>query len=90
MSIKDQKYRYAKSVPKMRGTIVSTSMTRTCVVLVKRRVYHNQYRKVLTRTKRFLVDSATYNPKVGDVVEFSITKPISKRKRWRITTLFNQ
>jgi small subunit ribosomal protein S17 len=90
MSPKDQKSHYTKSIPKMRGIIVSIAMTRTCVVLVKRRVYHSRYKKVLTRTKRFLVDSATYNPKVGNIVEFSATKPISKRKRWRITTLFNQ
>lgn len=89
MSPKAPKSRYAKSIPKLRGIIVSTSMTRTCVVLVKRRVYHNRYKKVLTRTKRFLVDSATYTPKIGNVVEFSTTKPISKRKRWKITTLFN-
>lgn len=74
----------------MRGIIVSIAMTRTCVVLVRRRIYHNHYKKVLTRIKYFQVDSATYNPKVGNVVEFSATKPISKRKYWRITEIFNQ
>lgn len=89
MSPKARKSRYAKSIPKLRGIIVSISMTRTCVVLVRRRIYHNQYKKVLTRTKRFLVDSETYTPKIGNVVEFSTTKPISKRKYWKITKIFN-
>lgn len=72
-------YRY------LTGRVVSDKMTRSRVVAVKRKVFHKKYKKVLTRTKRFIVHDNNSLSKLGDYVRFiPVTQPISKRKKWEI------
>ena len=66
------------------GTVVSTKMNNTIVVEVVRRTPHPLYKKLLKKTKRFKVHSEKPTVKVGDVVEFVETRPISKDKHFML------
>ena len=66
------------------GTVVSTKMDKTIVVEVTRKWTHPKYKKTVKRTKKYLVHDANNSAKVGDVVAFSETKPLSKRKRFAL------
>ncbi len=45
---------------------------------------HPQYGKYITRHKKYLVHSAGKKVEVGQEVEITSSKPISKRKRWAL------
>jgi small subunit ribosomal protein S17 len=62
--------------------VVSTKGLKTCIVAVKRRVFHKRYGKVLTVTKRLAVHDPYQKAQLGQKVEICSTRPISKRKRW--------
>ncbi len=68
----------------MIGRVVSNKMTKTAVVLIESRKTHPLYKKSYAWTKKYLVDDAL-GVKIGDVVEIIETRPISKRKHWKIT-----
>jgi small subunit ribosomal protein S17 len=74
-----------KKNPKMLvGTIVSTTMKDTVVVAVSRYVKHPKYKKYLLRTKKFLAHDPGNTKKDGDRVTIIATKPISKRKFFKV------
>jgi small subunit ribosomal protein S17 len=66
------------------GTVVGKKMAKTVTVLVTRQVRHPLYKKTIRRKKTFLVHDETEKCKVGDVVRIVETRPISKRKTWRV------
>lgn len=66
------------------GMVINTKMKKTVTVLVERQVRHPLYKKVIKRKKKFLVHDEYEKCKVGDVVKIIETRPLSKRKRWRI------
>jgi small subunit ribosomal protein S17 len=68
----------------MTGTVVSNAMTKTAVVTIERLVKHVTYGKYVRRRNRFKVHDEKNECKVGDVVRFMETRPISKDKRWRL------
>jgi small subunit ribosomal protein S17 len=70
----------------LRGTVVSSKMTDTCTVAVERYVKHPKYKKYLRRTKKYLVHDAGNTAKVGDVVDITEVRPISKRKSFELVT----
>lgn len=66
------------------GTVISTNMKKTVTVLVERQVQHPLYKKFIRRKKKYLAHDEYEKCKVGDVVRIVETRPISKRKRWRV------
>jgi small subunit ribosomal protein S17 len=70
----------------LRGTVVASKMTDTCTVAVERYVKHPKYKKFMRRTKKFLVHDQGNTAKVGDVVDITEVRPISKRKRFALVT----
>ena len=66
------------------GVVVGKKMKKSVTVLVERQVRHRLYKKIIKRKKRFLVHDEYEKCKVGDFVKIIETRPISKRKRWRI------
>jgi small subunit ribosomal protein S17 len=65
------------------GVVVSARAAKTVVVAVERMVRHPLYRKTLRRTTRFLVHDEQ-GCGMGDTVRIVETRPLSKRKRWRV------
>jgi len=70
----------------LRGTVVASKMIDTCTVAVERYVKHPKYKKFLKRTSKFLVHDAGNTAKVGDKVEITSVRPISKRKSFTLVT----
>ena len=66
------------------GVVVGDKMKKTVTVLVERPVQHPLYKKLIRRKKKFLVHDEYEKCKVGDVVKIVETRPLSKRKRWRV------
>ena len=66
------------------GRVVSAKMQKTIVVEVERRVQEPQYQRTIKRTSRFMAHDEKNTAKVGDSVRIEETRPLSKRKRWRL------
>ncbi len=66
------------------GIVTSNKMTKTVVVAVQRRVPHPLYRRIMTRTSKFLAHDEKNTCSIGDTVSIVETRPLSKRKRWRL------
>lgn len=68
----------------MTGRVVSDKMEKTIVVSIERLVKHETYGKYVRRRNKFKVHDEKNEAKVGDVVRFMETRPLSKDKRWRL------
>jgi len=66
------------------GVVVSDKMDKSILVEVRRRVAHPLYKKYMTQKKRFMVHDEREECSVGDVVRIVETRPMSKRKCWRV------
>ena len=69
------------------GVVVGKKMKKTVTVRVERQLRHPLYKKIVKRQKKFLAHDEYEKCKLGDVVRIIETRPISKRKRWRVTEI---
>ena len=69
------------------GRVVSNAMDKTVVVSVSNTTMHPLYRRYMKRTKRFHVHDAENTCNVGDEVTIVSCRPLSKRKRWRVSEI---
>ncbi|MBR6027300.1 MAG: 30S ribosomal protein S17 [Neisseriaceae bacterium] len=76
-----------KRVRTLQGRVVSDKMDKTVVVLVERRVKHPLYGKVIRLSKKFHAHDEENAYGIGDTVIISETRPISKTKSWKVTSL---
>lgn len=67
----------------MIARVLSTKLQNTALVEIERVVEHPLYKKRIRRKKRYLVQD-DIGVKEGDKVSILATKPISKRKRFKI------
>ncbi len=70
----------------LRGTVIASKMTDTITVAVERYVKHPKYKKYQRRTKKYLVHDAGNTATVGQTVDIVETRPISKRKTFKLVT----
>ena len=66
------------------GTVISNKMTGSCIINVERRVKDPLYGKYMSRRTKLLVDDKENKCNVGDIIKVMETRPLSKRKRWRL------
>ncbi|MBD3275580.1 MAG: 30S ribosomal protein S17 [Candidatus Marinimicrobia bacterium] len=66
------------------GTVVSNKMEKSIVVLVNRKVQHPLYKKYLTKSTKFMAHDENNQCQVGDRVKIVESRPLSRRKRWRL------
>ena len=69
------------------GIVVSNRMEKTVVVEVSRTVRHERYGRYQKRSARFLADDRVLKAQPGDTVQIEETRPLSARKRWRVTAI---
>jgi small subunit ribosomal protein S17 len=74
----------------MQGRVVSDGADKTVTVNVERRLKHPLYGKVVTLSKRYLAHDERNEYKLGDLVEITSSRPISKRKRFVVTRLLEK
>ncbi|MCS7037750.1 MAG: 30S ribosomal protein S17 [Saprospiraceae bacterium] len=72
------------------GVVVSTKMDKTISVLVERRLMHPLYGKFVKRSKKFMAHDEENTCNVGDKVRIMETRPLSKRKRWRLVEIIER
>ncbi|MBM3801610.1 MAG: 30S ribosomal protein S17 [Acidimicrobiia bacterium] len=72
------------------GVVTSNKMTKTIVVSVERRVPHPLYRRIMARTSKFLAHDEKNSCSIGDTVSIVETRPLSKRKRWRLLKIIRK
>ncbi len=72
-------------IRKLQGTVVSDKMDKTVTVRVDRTKVHPKYGKRFIRSRKFLAHDAKNEYHVGDVVVIAATRPMSSRKRWKVS-----
>ena len=69
------------------GTVVSTKMDKTITVLVERRIKHPLYGKYIKRSKKIHAHDEANQCQEGDLVTIEETRPISKTKSWKLSSI---
>ncbi len=80
-----------KSLKKSRiGIVTSSKMDKTITVSVERRLRHPIYGKFVKKTKKFTAHDEKNECNEGDTVKIVESRPLSKRKRWRLTEIIER
>ena len=66
------------------GKVVSDKMDKSIVVMVERRMKHPIYGKYVKKSSKFVAHDENNECGIGDTVRIMETRPISKRKNWRL------
>lgn len=69
------------------GIVVSNKMDKTITVAIERRVAHPIYKKYSKKTTKLMAHDEKRECSVGDKVKIMETRPLSKRKRWRLVEI---
>ena len=72
------------------GRVVGDRMDKTVVVSVEWRQRHLLYKKSMRRVTRFYAHDGENTCKLGDLVRIEETRPISRLKRWRVTSILER
>lgn len=72
------------------GTVVSDKMDKTVVVMVETLVRHPLYGKYIKRRKKYMAHDEKNECKIGDKVLIEETRPLSRRKRWRVKEILER
>ena len=71
----------------LQGRVATDGADKTVSVIVERRFKHPLYGKVVTVSKKYLAHDESNAYGVGDVVEITAGRPMSRRKRFVVTRL---
>ena len=69
------------------GKVVSAKRAKTVTVLVERRVKHELYGKIVAKSSKYHAHDEKGEYKLGDVIEITESRPLSKTKNWVVTRL---
>ena len=69
------------------GRIVSDKRAKTVTVLVERRTAHELYGKIVGHSRKYHAHDEKGEYKMGDMIEITESRPISKTKNWVATRL---
>lgn len=72
------------------GVVVSDKMNKSATVSIERRVMHPLYKKYYKKTTKFIIHDENNECKIGDKVKIMETRPLSKRKRWRLVEIIER
>ncbi len=69
------------------GKVVSDKRQKTVTVLFERRVKHELYRKIVAKSSKYHAHDENGEYKLGDTIEITESRPLSKTKNWVATRL---
>ena len=69
------------------GVVVADKMDKTVKVAIERQIRHDLYGKIQRRTSTCLAHDEKNEAKIGDRVAITETRPLSRRKRWVVTSV---
>ena len=72
------------------GIVTSSSMDKSAMVSVERRIKHRIYGKYIKKTTKFVVHDEKNECGVGDRISIMETRPISKKKCWRLIKIIEK
>jgi small subunit ribosomal protein S17 len=72
------------------GRVVSDRMEKTVVVVVQSLRRHRLYQRTMRRTKKYMAHNEGNDAKLGDLVRITESRPISRHKHWRVTTVLER
>ena len=72
------------------GIVVSNGMDKTAVVEAIDRVRHSRYAKTVQRSTRLFAHDENNDANVSDRVRIQETRPLSKKKRWRLVEIIER
>ena len=72
------------------GVVTSDKMDKSIVVSIARRVKHDLYEKFLNKTSKFVAHDEKNECNEGDTVKIMETRPISKKKNWRLVEIIER
>ena len=72
------------------GVVVSNKMDKSIVVEIERREKHPIYGKFIKKTNRFMAHDEKNDCNIGDTVRIMETRPLSKRKCWRLVEIIER
>jgi small subunit ribosomal protein S17 len=70
--------------------LVSNKMKKTISVAIEKRVPHPIYRKYFKKTTKLMAHDEQEICNIGDKVKIMETRPLSKRKRWRLVEIIEK
>lgn len=80
-----------KSLRKQRvGVVTSSSMDKSITVSIERKLRHPIYGKFVKKSKKFMAHDEKNECNVGDTVKIIESRPLSKRKRWRLVEIIER
>jgi len=72
------------------GVVTSNKMDKSIVVSVERKVKHEKYGKFVKTTNKFVAHDEKEECNIGDTVRIMETRPLSKRKCWRLVEIIER
>ncbi|GAA5221841.1 30S ribosomal protein S17 [Membranihabitans marinus] len=72
------------------GVVSSDKMDKTITVVVERRLQHPIYGKFVKKSKKFTAHDESNECNIGDTVRIMETRPLSKKKRWRLVEVLEK
>lgn len=72
------------------GRVVSDRMDKSITVAVDREVKHSIYDKYITKTTKYMAHDENNDAHPGDTVLIMSTRPLSKRKSWRLVEILER
>jgi small subunit ribosomal protein S17 len=73
-----------------KGRVVSNKMDKSITVAVDRKVKHAIYGKYITKTTKYMAHDENNEANEGDKVQIMSTRPLSKRKSWRLVEIIER
>ena len=72
------------------GLVVSDKMQKTITVAIQRQVKHPIYGKFVKKTTKLMAHDEQNDARTGDTVRIMETRPLSKKKRWRLVEVIER
>ncbi|MDZ7264591.1 MAG: 30S ribosomal protein S17 [candidate division KSB1 bacterium] len=72
------------------GRVSSDKMNKSRVIVTERNVQHPLYGKTIKKTSKFMAHDEKNDSHEGDLVVIMETRPLSRRKRWRVVEILEK
>ena len=72
------------------GKVVSNKMEKSIVVSIEHSVPHPIYKKYFKRSSKLMAHDEKREAGIGDTVRIMETRPLSKRKKWRLVDIIEK
>ena len=72
------------------GSVISDRMDKSATILIERKVKHPIYGKFVKKSTKLHIHDENNECGIGDTVQISECRPISKTKSWKLVKVVNK